>query len=311
MIPSAFAPLLGLALAAEPTERQLGPHDFGQPVAVEPVFLAPYASFRQGAGLLTLRSVGIPGVPQPLTFRMLGLTEVVRGQARLHQRIAVGAYASGAVLTGADTDSALFVGASAAYELRLDGRVQVLRTGGFQLTGQVGGRRSYERSVTPADLAIKILDNTERSLVKVLRGRWASAVLTTRRSWQGLTGLSMAASLSQTAGLLASVTTRAGTVRFDDNQARGSDLQVLSGAALDLRIGEQGWGLQFGVENRLDRLYGLADEVPGTQRLVFPVEVYLDRGGYQLGVVPQQWVVWGGGATQRHLGLEARAVGYF
>jgi len=304
--------LAAVAWATTPVDRQLGPHDFGQPVAVEPVFLPSFVSFRQGIGQLTLRDARYEGLPLPLTLRLLGITEVLQGQLRVAPRFAITAYGSGAVLSGADADSALFLGARATYEVRLGGAARLVRTERAQLTARVGGRRSYGLRVTPADVAVELLDDTQQALARVLQGRWADSLLSTQRVWQGTVGVSGALAASEVVGVLGSVSARVGTVRVGDAPRQGLGLQVGGGAAIDLRPTSDGvLGLQVGIQDRVDRTSGLEDEVAGRHRMVVPLQIYADRGGFQLGLVPSLSLSWGSDVREQQLGLEGRAVGHF
>lgn len=306
--------MIWLALAlASPDERILGGHDFGQPVAVEPVFVSSFVTFRQGVGLLALKDARYPGIPEPLQLRLLGLTEVLRAQVRVHERIGVGAYASGALLSGADRDSALFLGARGAYELRLSGIARLVRTERAQLSVRTGVRRGYELRVTPADLAVELLDDTENALSDVFRGRWARNMLTTVFTTHANLGLSGAYGVSEDVGLLASVGGRVGRVRASGEDASsGTGLEVGGGLAVDVRpTADQVLGLQIGVQDAVDRTIGLEDEVPGRHRVLIPLQVYADLKTFQLGIVPSASLSWGSEVREQQLGLEGRAVGYF
>jgi len=306
--------VLGLALAGPPEERLLGPHDFGQPVAVEPVFVTSFVSFRQGVGLLTLRDVRYPGIPEPLSLRLLGLTEVIRGQVRVHERVGIGAFASGTLLSGADKDSALFLGARGAYQLRLTSTARLVRTERVQLAARVGVRTAYELRVTPADVAVQLLDDTEEALSLVLRGAWSESLLSATQGTYGTVGLSGAWSLSRPVGLLASLSGRAGRVRpvGKDQEGVGTGLQFGAGVAVDVRPKEDSaLGLQLGIQDNVDRTAGLEDTVTGRHRLVVPLQVYADLGTFQLGLVPSASLSWGSAVREQQLGIEGRAVGYF
>jgi hypothetical protein len=304
---------MALALAGAPDERLLGGHDFGQPVAVEPVFVSSFVSFRQGVGLLTLRGYRVVGIPEPLSLRLLGLTEVLRGQGKVHDRVGIGAFASGTLLSGADKDSALFLGARGAYELRLTTTVRLLRTERVQLSGRVGLRRAYELRVTPADVAVRLLDDTEEALSLVLRGAWGDSLLSATQGTYATSGLSGAWALSDTTGVMASFSTRVGRVRVvGDDEGAGTGLQLGGGLAVDVRPTEDGvLGLQLGVQDNVDRTLGLEDAVAGRHRVVVPLQVYGDLGTFQLGVVPSVTLSWGSSVREQQLGIEGRAVGYF
>jgi len=304
---------LALALGASPDERVLGGHDFGQPVAVEPVFVSSFVTFRQGVGLLALKDARYPGIPEPLQLRLLGLTEVLRAQVQVHERVGVGAYASGALLSGADRDSALFLGARGAYELRLSGIGRLVRTDRAQLSVRTGVRRGYELRVTPADLAVELLDDTEKALSDVFRGRWARNMLTTVFTTHVNLGLSGAYGLSEDVGLLASIGGRVGRVRASgEDTPSGTGLEVGGGVAVDVRpTADQVLGLQIGVQDAVDRTIGLEDEVPGRHRVLIPLQVYADLKTFQLGIVPSASLSWGSKVREQQLGLEGRAVGYF
>lgn len=306
--------LLATALAAPDRDaRTVGGHTFGLPVAVEPVFLDRYLTFRQGVGHLRLRDVRYPGIPVPLELQLVGLTETLRVQVRLREGLALYGLASGQVFGGADADSALFLGASGGYELRLGAGIGLLRTDDAALVLRAGVRRAYGVEVTPVDLAVDLLDDTSRTLRRLTRGRWAEGLLATRRSLQGTLGLSGAGALSPHVGLLASLSARVGPtdVLSGAGEDTGLGVQLGAGAAVDVRGPASPFGLQLGLRDRVERLPGLVDSLPERHRLGAVAQGYVDLGQVELGLVPNVAFVWGDGVRETELGLEGRAVAWF
>jgi hypothetical protein len=306
--------LCSLALAAPmPEQRTLQEHRYGLPVAVEPVFLDSYVTFRQGVGSLTLRDVRYPGIPVPLQLQLVGLTETLRVQLRVSERAALYGFASGAVLAGANADSALFLGVSGGYDLRLGGAYSLVRTERSQLAVRVGGRRSVGLAVTPADLAVELLDDTQRALRRLQRGRWADSLLSTQAAWQGTASLSLATTVHPHVGLLASVSSRVGRVDVltRDGRDGGLGLQLGAGAAVDLRGPGRPLGLQIGLQDRVERAPGLVDTLPERHRLGAVVQGYVDLGQVELGLVPSLAGAWRGGVQELEWGAEGRAVAFF
>ncbi len=307
-----WALLLSTALGFD-AERELGGHTFGLPVAVEPVFVDSYISFRQGLGVLTLRDVSYPGIPVPLELELIGITETLRGQVRLGQGVAVYALASGAILAGANGDSALFLGATGGYDLRLGGTGTLLRTERSQLSVRAGGRRTVGLTVTPANLAVDLLDDTQRALQRLARGKWTESILSSQRAWQGFAGVSAATAISPTFGLLASVSGRVGRIDVltREGEEGGLGLQLGAGAAVDMHPPQSQFGAQVGLQDRVDRLPGLVDTLPERHRTGVVLQGYVELGQVELGLVPSLATTFGSGIRETEWGLEGRAVAFF
>lgn len=306
--------LISLALARSPgADRQLAEHTFGLPVAVDPAFLTPLLTFRQGVGVQSVPDYRYPGIPNPLPLRLGGLTETLKVQLGINRSLSAYAQASGAVHTGLDAGSAFFLGAQGSYELRAGLRGLLLRRGRTQLAGRVGVRQALGVSVVPANLVVSLIDDPQVSLPDLLGGQWSTHLLAAERATQGVVGLSAAFAASRIVGLQASTSARLGAsvLQVGDVEVAGPTTQLGAGLSVDLRPGGGLVGVQLGLRDRLERDLGSEDLLPERNRLLLTSQLYYDRTDLMLGLVVSGASRSGAGHHEWSVDVEGRAVAFF
>jgi hypothetical protein len=276
-----------LALSAAPMDRHLADHAFVLASAVDTPFLQRHMALGQGVGVLFVPAYTYPGIPEPLSLKLGGLTEGLSGQLPVGDWGAVELGLSGVVHTSLDSATALFVGASASYEVRTGLRVRLHRGQRVQVSGRVGLRRADEVGVLPAALVEALLDDPQDTLPDLLKGRLTRQLITTRRVWQGTLGFSWAVAVSPVVGLQGSTSLRIGPSVLETavGTFTGALIQVGGGAALDIRPKGGPVGVQVGLRDRVEQEVGATDVLSDRNRVLAPIQLYYDRGEMVIGVV--------------------------
>ncbi|MEZ4241517.1 MAG: hypothetical protein R3F59_36275 [Myxococcota bacterium] len=280
-------------------------------MAIDPAFLTSHVAFRQGVGWIAVPDFRYPGIPTGQFLNLGGITEALQGQLRIG-RFAAYAQGSGAVLSGLNPSSAVFVGVRGTYELRAGGRVRLYRGERVQLTGRLGLRQAQGLGIIPADVAVAVLDDPQGALPEILEGRWLSSLLTVERATQAEVGVAGAVALGPAVGLQGSVSARMGRTSVTSAvlDVAGPSSQLGAGASVDVRPLPR-MGLQFGLRDRLDRDLGVRDAIPERNRLLLTSQAYYDRGDLALGLVVTTATANRDGVREWELGLEGRAVACF